>query len=727
MQACLADLQPGTSRDHVWHWRPGDRPAGSLCRWAAARTGDGRPLLLVRLLNAGTSPQPGDGQDTQTLEARLAVELLQQIEHAVTLYDASGRELYRNTAGQRLALSEPGEWQEDFVAGFADPMEGQAIWSELQRVGHVSGEVRVRTARATAWHLLDGRAVRDPSSGAHAYLVEQRDLSTRRAIEEELRQTNAKLATTARRLIENEQRFRDFTEASVHWYWELDSELRFTFVSEGIERFLGHPKEQYLGHWRGEVPGISGLPEELQALNARGEAEVRRLRDQRKPFFGVRLARLHLDGTPRFVVASGKPHFGDDGAFLGYRGSSVDVTARVQAEDALRRQNSQLHLLGEALKEAERRFRDFTEASSHYFWESDPADRLTYVSDSAEAILGIPATQITGRPRGEATSLKWPDDPGLARIAEAVRRREPYMDVVRAYAHPTKGLRFISVSGRPYHDERGNFLGFRGTSRDVTDEVSRQRAMEELRVARDVADAANRAKSQFLANMSHELRTPLNAIIGFSEVMGEEMFGPVGNETYRGYVADIHRSARHLLAIISDILDMSRIEAGQYQIEDGEVALRSLLDEVIAMLAPLLRNADLALDASGAGSTLCVRADRRVLKQVLLNILSNCIKFTPAGGRIVLLARVTETGALRLWVSDTGEGIAPDRLPRLFEPFQQGDASQARRQGGAGLGLWISRGLMQAHGGDLWLESAPGHGTTAHLVLPADRVLPPAA
>jgi len=116
-----------------------------------------------------------------------------------------------------------------------------------------------------------------------------------------------------------------------------------------------------------------------------------------------------------------------------------------------------------------------------------------------------------------------------------------------------------------------------------------------------------------------------------------------------------------------------------------------------------------------------------VLKQVLLNILSNCIKFTPAGGRIVLLARVTETGALRLWVSDTGEGIAPDRLPRLFEPFQQGDASQARRQGGAGLGLWISRGLMQAHGGDLWLESAPGHGTTAHLVLPADRVLPPAA
>lgn len=242
-----------------------------------------------------------------------------------------------------------------------------------------------------------------------------------------------------------------------------------------------------------------------------------------------------------------------------------------------------------------------------------------------------------------------------------------------------------------------------------------------------MADAANRAKSQFLANMSHELRTPLNAIIGFSEVMGEEMFGPIGTETYRGYITDIHGSAKHLLEIISEILDMSRIEAGQYQIEEEEIALRPLVEDTVAMVAPLLRNANLQLDLARVDPLLRLRADRRVLKQVLLNLLSNSIKFTPADGRIAVCTVLQSDGGVGLQVADTGEGIPADRLARLFEPFQQGDAVRARRQGGAGLGLWISRGLVRAHGGELHLESQPGRGTTAHIALPAERVLPPLA
>jgi two-component system cell cycle sensor histidine kinase PleC len=246
----------------------------------------------------------------------------------------------------------------------------------------------------------------------------------------------------------------------------------------------------------------------------------------------------------------------------------------------------------------------------------------------------------------------------------------------------------------------------------------------ELITARDEAEYANRAKSQFLAVMSHELRTPLNAIIGFSEIMFAEPYGALGDKRYKQYAQDIHNSGGHLLSIINDILDLSKIEAGQAELNEEEVDLPALIAAVRRIMQERAATAGLSFACESGEGLPWVRADRRALKQILLNLLSNAVKFTPKGGQIGVRLAVDEDGALRVVVYDTGIGIDPQDIPRAMSAFGQVDASWSRRYEGAGLGLPISRALIRLHGGTLELESQPGAGTTATVRLPPDRVGP---
>lgn len=242
--------------------------------------------------------------------------------------------------------------------------------------------------------------------------------------------------------------------------------------------------------------------------------------------------------------------------------------------------------------------------------------------------------------------------------------------------------------------------------------VTRQLTLEKER-----AEAASRTKSRFLANMSHELRTPLNAILGFSEVIKLESFGPLGYARYREYAEDIHASGRHLLSLINDILDMSKVEAGKYRLMREEVAVAGIVDRAVRMVRGRATEADLHLTVGKVDPNLHVIADPRAIKQVLINIMVNAVKFTAPGG-FVDLDCIEDSDAVRLIVRDTGCGIDPKDVDRLLRPFEQADDVDHQRLQGTGLGLPLSNSLIELHGGSLVVDGAVGIGTTVTIVLP---------
>ena len=285
-------------------------------------------------------------------------------------------------------------------------------------------------------------------------------------------------------------------------------------------------------------------------------------------------------------------------------------------------------------------------------------------------------------------------------------------------------MRMVNGGHLRISDRRTRLGGMVTVYTDVSDLVERgdelARSQRDLRLAKEQAEVASRTKSQFLANMSHELRTPLNAIIGFAEVIEREFFGPVGVAQYANYAADIHRSGQHLLSLINDILDLSKVEAGRFEIVEQDFALAETIDEAKRLLDIRARKAGLVMASEIAKDIGRVYADRKLISQALLNLLSNAVKFTPAGGQ-VHIAATREDGDLLINVSDTGIGMAPEEIPRALEPFGQIDGTLARRYDGTGLGLTITKAFIEMHGGTLTLDSEKGRGTTATIRLPGWR------
>jgi signal transduction histidine kinase len=254
-------------------------------------------------------------------------------------------------------------------------------------------------------------------------------------------------------------------------------------------------------------------------------------------------------------------------------------------------------------------------------------------------------------------------------------------------------------------------------------QLEHEAAYESLRLAKEAAEAANRAKSGFLAMMSHELRTPLNVIIGFSEMMQREVRGPLGNEEYRTYVADIHESGTHLLHIINDILDLSKAEAGKLELHEDVFDLRDTIRSVRELLGRRIGGADLSASADLPADLPLLCADELKTKQILLNLVSNAVKFTPPGGHIEIAVRFDPEIGLRLTVSDTGVGIAPADLARVLKPFEQVDCSLTRSHQGSGLGLPLVKAIIERHGGTLAINSGIGAGTQVSATFPPRRAV----
>jgi cell cycle sensor histidine kinase DivJ len=254
----------------------------------------------------------------------------------------------------------------------------------------------------------------------------------------------------------------------------------------------------------------------------------------------------------------------------------------------------------------------------------------------------------------------------------------------------------------------------------ITRDISNAKAQEaELREARDAAEGASQAKTQFLASMSHELRTPLNAVIGFSEVLNRELYGTLGEGRYRDYARLIHESGEHLLNVVNDILDMSKIEAGKFQIVREPFDVAALINSCCDLMRHTAEQNSLSLYVDVAPGIPELAADNRACKQMLLNVIANAIKFTEAGGWVRVSAQV-EDGYVVFAVADDGIGIAEKDLPKLGRPFVQVNNSYDRNHEGTGLGLSVVKGLARLHGGSLELTSKLGEGTTATIALPLD-------
>jgi PAS domain S-box-containing protein len=348
----------------------------------------------------------------------------------------------------------------------------------------------------------------------------------------------------------------------------------------------------------------------------------------------------------------------------------------------------------------------------------DADGNLIRVNKGAERVSGFSYAEM----RNPAT---WrhiiPGDDHRRVMAILGRRRLEDFPIVNVnpWVHKDGTRRQLRWSNVALPDAEGNVAMIVCIGFDITDQHQLEMTLTK---AKNDAEQASRAKSEFLANMSHELRTPLNAVLGFSQVIRDRHFGD-DMARYSEYAANIHDSGEMLLALISDILEMSKLEAGKLKLTEEIVDLVEVVESCRTMVAGRAQDGGIAFNSMLPASPVRLRGDQRALKQILLNLLSNAIKFTHPGGSVSVSASQADNGEIQLTVADTGIGIHPSALSRIFQPFFQIDHAATRTKGGTGLGLAISKHLAELHGGTIAIDSMPGIGTTVLVTLPAERAV----
>ncbi len=388
--------------------------------------------------------------------------------------------------------------------------------------------------------------------------------------------------------------------------------------------------------------------------------------------------------------------------------------------------------------EADQRLFEAVESTSEAFVLWDRDDRLVMCNSNYQRTFGLPdAAVVPGTKQNEVlsaaerpvikTQMATAEPSGSARSMEVQLADGRWLQINQRSTRDGGSVSIgTDITQLKRHQDRlreserrlmasiGDLSASRSTLEEKTIELSELNA--KYLAEKDRAEAANKAKSEFLANMSHELRTPLNAVIGFSEILQNRMFGPLGSEKYAEYVDDINSSGKHLLGVINDILDMSKIEAGRLQLQREVIDIAPLIEETIRLIAVQADSKSLRVE-SKISAGLSLHADRRAVKQILLNLLSNALKFTKDGGRIAVRAR-RHSGAVTLTIEDTGIGIPKSAMKVIGQPFEQVQNQFSKSKGGSGLGLAISRALVSLHGGIMRIRSRQGIGTIVSVRLP---------
>ncbi|MBW3616267.1 MAG: PAS domain-containing protein [Proteobacteria bacterium] len=513
-----------------------------------------------------------------------------------------------------------------------------------------------------------------------------------------------KRAEAARRSwSERERRFRTAVEAAHCGIWEWDLATDQVFMSDVTAAMLG---------WGGG--GTAPGSEIIDRIAPEHRDKVRSALKNAAAYgaFDVAFAVPDASGRVAWLDARGqgvgRP---GDRAYRRIIGVALDITEERTAQVRV--------------QAAENRLRDAIENVSDAFVLWDARGRLImsnrtfrdfFALDAALLAPGV-TRDVVQRKAVDAVARSQPGPDGLTEVElrdgrwiQIAERRTSEGGLVMCAADITAIKRQDEARRRNEQALQGLVSSLEASQLELED-LARRYEAEKVN-----AEGANKAKSEFLANMSHELRTPLNAINGFSEIMVGEMFGPLGDPRYKGYAADILNSGQHLLALINDILDMSKIEAGKMNLNIEPVSLDEVVEGSVRLVRDRAEAAGLALRVD-LPALPEVDADYRALKQVMLNLLSNALKFTPRGGRVAVEA-LREGGRVRVSVADNGIGISEEDLARLARPFEQAESQLVKTQQGSGLGLALTKSLVELHGGRLELSSEPNVGTTASFTLP---------
>ncbi len=501
--------------------------------------------------------------------------------------------------------------------------------------------------------------------------------------------------------------------------WDFDMENGRLFWSRSMYEMLGMPPRQTVMAF-GDIArlmhrddtSIYSVARSIARGSARQVDQIFRMRHADGHFVWMRARAQIIRST------SGKAHL---------IGIAMDVTEQ--------------HTLAQRYAEADQRLADAIESTSEAFVLWDKNDRLVMCNTHYQQAYGLPDNVLA--PGTEHAAVH------AAACRPVIERRVADADQGNCHSQ-TSEVQLADGRWLQINERRTRDGGLVSVGTDITllkrhqerlreserrlmatigdlssSRVKLERQKSELSVAnanyqaeKERAEAANRAKSEFLANMSHELRTPLNAILGFSEILGNQMFGPIGNDKYSEYSRDIHESGKHLLNVIDDILDMSKIEAGHMKIECEPTDLAPLIEESLRFISIAAAEKHICIEQV-TSPDLSLLADRRAMKQILLNLLSNAVKFTNEGGRVLLRAR-NINGSILLTIADTGIGIPASAMQKIGQPFEQVQSQYAKSKGGSGLGLAISRSLTHLHGGRMAIRSTEGKGTIISVRLPVD-------
>jgi len=386
------------------------------------------------------------------------------------------------------------------------------------------------------------------------------------------------------------------------------------------------------------------------------------------------------------------------GSFLGRHLETINILER---EIFTRKQTEN------ELKESEERFRDFAEISSDWYWEQDEELKFTYISVSNKDISGILPEDHYGKTRRE-TNIGGVSEEQLVAHEKIMEGREAFEDFRFTRKMADGKVVYISIHGKPVFDQDGRFKGYRGTGTDITKDVAFKQL---INAERDRAESANRAKSTFLANMSHEFRTPLNGIIGYLELLSTDIGISMSQEKRQNVIQDVHQASTHLLELINDILDLSRIEAGMEETHRESIDLGTVISRCIGLVQPGADKKDIGINNHLPDEIPPVWADEKHLRQILMNILSNAVKYTNDGGSVDIKVLTEKDNVVSVIVEDTGIGISEEDQLRIFETFERVHDKLLSDEGGTGLGLSLARKLIELNGGSIRLKSEAGVGT----------------
>ncbi|WP_374673941.1 ATP-binding protein [Ideonella sp.] len=492
-------------------------------------------------------------------------------------------------------------------------------------------------------------------------------------------------------------RLGDLARASGDWLWELDAQGRHRWLSEDFERLAGVPASSLIGQVIADEPCVDPVGEPLGpglGLHARLAAQPP------QPLTRV-VTRLLTPRGPLYVSRSAVPVFDAQGRLEAWRGSARDVTAQVVATRRTQARDRRLHTLLAQLPGAAFQLRLRANGSQPHF---------LYVNDGLRELLGANPEEGPGSVLPLWQRVAKADRRALAQALRAALRQGRPMHVELQFLRADGQWRWLETraTAEPQPDGRVVLHGF---TWDVSDRRRAQDALrqhESLRLAHEGAERASRAKSEFLSRVSHELRTPLNAILGFTDLMALDSRQPLG-DTQRRRLEGVRQAGQGLLALVDDVLDVSRIEQGQLRLRHDPVPLAALLRAAGEAVEPLARSHGVSLSALEPGPA-CARGDAAAMQQVLVNLLSNAIKYNRPGGAVRVSCETASDGHWSVHVDDEGPGLRPDQLAQLFQPFNRLGAER-RRIGGTGLGLVIARALARAMGGDVMATSTPGQGS----------------